>query len=42
MGISTEDAGPTAMTDNAQIHTSVMLERTIELLAPALDHDGPG
>jgi 16S rRNA (cytosine1402-N4)-methyltransferase len=28
------------MDDNAQIHTSVMLDRTIELLAPALDHDG--
>jgi 16S rRNA (cytosine1402-N4)-methyltransferase len=40
MGISTEDSGPTAMADNDQIHTSVMLERTIELLAPALDHDG--
>ena len=40
MGISAEDAGPHPMADNAQIHTSVMLERTIELLAPALDHDG--
>ncbi|CAN5249968.1 16S rRNA (cytosine(1402)-N(4))-methyltransferase RsmH [soil metagenome] len=29
-----------AMADNAHIHTSVMLERTIELLAPALDHEG--
>ena len=28
------------MADNTQIHTSVMLERTIELLAPALDHEG--
>ena len=28
------------MDDNAQIHTSVMLDRTIELLAPALDHEG--
>ena len=26
--------------DNTQIHTPVMLERTIELLAPALSHDG--
>ena len=26
--------------DHTQIHASVMLERTIELLAPALDHDG--
>lgn len=28
------------MDDNAQIHTSVMLDRTLELLAPALDHEG--
>lgn len=40
MGISTEDAARYVMDDNAKIHTSVMLERTIELLAPALDHEG--
>lgn len=40
MGISAEDAGPFAMADTTGIHTSVMLERTIELLAPALDRDG--
>ena len=40
MGISTEDARPFAMADTDSIHTSVMLERTLELLAPALDHDG--
>jgi len=28
------------MADNSQIHASVMLERTIELLAPAIEHDG--
>ncbi len=40
MGISTGDSARYVMEDNAQIHTSVMLERTIELLAPALDHEG--
>lgn len=28
------------MTDNKAIHTSVMLDRTLELLAPAVEHDG--
>jgi 16S rRNA (cytosine1402-N4)-methyltransferase len=40
MGISTEDPARYLMADNTQIHASVMLERTIELLAPALAHDG--
>lgn len=38
MGISTRDRAETAMTD--QIHVPVMLERCIELLAPALERDG--
>jgi 16S rRNA (cytosine1402-N4)-methyltransferase len=40
MGISTEDAARYLMADNTQIHASVMLERTIELLAPAIEHEG--
>ena len=40
MGISTEDPVPFLMSDNSSIHTPVMLERTIELLSPALAHEG--
>ncbi len=40
MGISTEDAGLPPMTDASSIHTPVMLERTVELLAPALEREG--
>jgi 16S rRNA (cytosine1402-N4)-methyltransferase len=39
MGISARDPAPVTMADNT-IHTPVMLERTIELLAPALERDG--
>jgi 16S rRNA (cytosine1402-N4)-methyltransferase len=40
MGISTEDASPSLMTETNSIHTPVMLERTVELLAPALEREG--
>jgi 16S rRNA (cytosine1402-N4)-methyltransferase len=39
MGISAKDPSPVTMADNA-IHTPVMLERTVELLAPALEREG--
>lgn len=39
MGISAEEPPITAMADNT-IHTPVMLERTVELLAPALGREG--
>lgn len=31
---------PTAMVDTSSLHTPVFLERTIELLAPAISHEG--
>ena len=40
MGISTEDPGLHPMADHSEIHTPVMLERTVELLAPALQREG--
>lgn len=39
MGIRNKGSAPVTMVDN-QIHTPVMLERTIELLSPALERDG--
>lgn len=39
MGISVRDSGPDAMVDNA-LHTPVLLGRTVELLAPALERQG--
>ena len=39
MGISTRGSTPDTMADN-DIHTPVLLERTVELLAPALQRDG--
>ncbi|CAO1651396.1 16S rRNA (cytosine(1402)-N(4))-methyltransferase RsmH [Salinibacterium sp. NYA9b] len=39
MGISIQELGPYAMADNT-IHTPVLLERSIELLAPALNAPG--
>lgn len=39
MGISVRDSGPNIMADNA-LHTPVLLERTVELLAPALGAPG--
>lgn len=39
MGITIRDTGYT-MTDFTSIHTPVLLERCVELLAPALDRDG--
>lgn len=40
MGISAEEPAPTAMVDTSSLHTPVFLERTIELLAPAISHPG--
>ena len=40
MGISIKEFAPTAMVDTSSLHTPVFLERTIELLAPAISHDG--
>lgn len=39
MGISFQN-NPAAMTDITKIHTPVLLERCVELLAPALDREG--
>ncbi len=39
MGISTGNSPRNTMNDN-KIHTPVLLERTVELLAPALERDG--
>ena len=39
MGISTSEQARYFMADN-DIHTPVMLERTVELLTPALQRDG--
>lgn len=38
MGIRSREIGPAAMAENT-IHTPVMLERTLELLGPALERD---
>jgi 16S rRNA (cytosine1402-N4)-methyltransferase len=40
MGISVKGPAPTAMVDTSSLHTPVFLERTIELLAPAISHPG--
>jgi 16S rRNA (cytosine1402-N4)-methyltransferase len=40
MGISTKEFAPTAMVDTSSLHTPVFLERTIELLAPAISREG--
>jgi 16S rRNA (cytosine1402-N4)-methyltransferase len=40
MGISIKEFAPTAMVDTSSLHTPVFLERTIELLAPAISHSG--
>jgi 16S rRNA (cytosine1402-N4)-methyltransferase len=40
MGISIKEFAPTAMVDTSSLHTPVFLERTIELLAPAISHQG--
>ena len=40
MGIGARGTSPEHIMDIERIHTPVMLERTIELLAPAIDGDG--
>lgn len=40
MGISTGAPAETTMTDDREIHTPVMLDRVVELLAPAVQRDG--
>jgi 16S rRNA (cytosine1402-N4)-methyltransferase len=40
MGISVEGPAPTAMVDTSSLHTPVFLERTIDLLAPAISRPG--
>lgn len=40
MGITTPDHRPQSIMDLHDIHTPVLLDRCVELLAPALQHDG--